>query len=447
MKTLIIGANHAGIAAANTLLNNGAKDVVMIDANSNLSYLGCGTALWVGRQIESVDGLFYTKKEDFEAKGAKIQLEAKVTKIDFDGKVAYYTDKNGKEQTEKYDTLVLATGSIPIMPKVDGMDLGNIHFLKRFQDGQAVDALVSSDKVKSVAVVGGGYIGVEIAEACKRRGKEVYLFDVTKNVLSSYYDAEFCADMDKVLVDNGIKLHTGEAVQGFEGNANKVVNKIKTDKGSYHVDLVINAIGFRPNNELGKDKLKLFVNGAYEVDKKQQTSLKDVYAIGDCATIYSNALQNKTYIALATNAVRTGIVAALNILGKNLDGNGVQGSNAISIFGYNMMSTGLSVAAATKFGLDVCYNEHEDLQKPAFIKHNNHKVKIRIVYERVSKRIVGAQIASFEDVSAVIHMFSLAIQEKVTIDKLALTDIFFLPHFNQPYNYITMCAIKEPVKQ
>ncbi|MCL1944646.1 MAG: FAD-dependent oxidoreductase [Firmicutes bacterium] len=442
MKTLIIGANHAGIAAANTLLNNGSKEVIMIDANSNLSYLGCGTALWVGRQIDGYEGLFYTKVEDFRSRGAKIEMQSMVTKIDFDKKVAYYT-QDGKEKTQDYDTLVLATGSIPIMPKVPGMDLGNIHFLKRFQDGQDVDKLVSTDNIKRVAVVGGGYIGVEIAEACKRRGKEVMLFDVSNNVLSNYYDPEFGQEMDKVLVKNGIDLHTSETVKEFEGNANKLVCKITTDKGSYPVDLVINAIGFRPNNELGKDNLKLFTNGAYLVDKQQKTSLKDVYAIGDCATIYSNALNNVTYIALATNAVRTGIVAGLNILGKNIDGNGVQGSNAISIFGYNMISTGLSVGAAAKFGVkDACYVDHEDLQKPAFIKHNNHPVKIRIVYEKGSRRIIGAQLASFEDMSSVIHMFSLAIQEQVTIDKLALTDIFFLPHFNQPYNYITMCALK-----
>ena len=442
MKTLIVGANHAGIAVAKTLLNNGSKDVTLLDGNTNLSYLGCGTALWVGRQIDSVDGLFYTKADDFRELGATVHMEAVVTKIDFDKKVAYYT-KDEKEHTQNYDTLVLATGSIPIMPKVPGMDLGNIHFLKRFQDGQNVDKLVSSNEIKRVAVVGGGYIGVEIAEACKRRGKEVMLFDVSSNVLSNYYDQEFSQEMDKVLIKNGVDLHTSEAVVEFKGNQNKLVKQIVTDKGTYDVDLVINAIGFRPNNDLGKDKLELFVNGAYKVDKNQRTSLKDVYAVGDCATVYSNALLNTTYIALATNAVRTGIVAANNILGNDLSGNGVQGSNAISIFGFNMMSTGLSVASAKKFGLeDTCYVEHEDLQKPAFIKHNNHSVKIRIVYERVSKRIIGAQIASYEDVSSVIHMFSLAIQEKVTIDKLALTDIFFLPHFNQPYNYITVCALK-----
>ncbi|MDR3021187.1 MAG: FAD-dependent oxidoreductase [Clostridiales bacterium] len=437
MKTVIIGANHAGIAAANTLLSNGI-DVVMIDSNNNLSYLGCGTALWVGRQIESCDSLFYTKAEDFRSRGAKVELESTVHRVDFDKNTVYYK-KDNKEFSESYDNLILATGSLPIMPKAAGTELKNIHFLKRFQDGQMVDKAVAQSDIKRVAVVGGGYIGVEIAEACKRRGKSVMLVDISSNVLDSYYDEPFSNKMGEVLAKNGIDLKLGEGVKEYVGKDK--VEKIVTDKGSYPVDLVVNAIGFRPNTDLCKDKLKLFKNGAYLVDKQQRTSQKNVYAIGDCATIYSNALLDTTYIALATNAVRTGLVAAMNIAGKKIDGNGVQGSNAISIFGYNMVSTGISAKQAIKMGLDVCYTDHEDLQKPVFMK-DNQSVKIRIVYERVSRRIVGAQLASFEDMSSTIHLFSLAIQEKVTIDKLALTDIFFLPHFNQPYNYITVCALK-----
>ena len=213
-----------------------------------------------------------------------------------------------------------------------------------------------------------------------------------------------------------------------------------TDKGEYQAELVIMAIGFIPNNKLAKDQLELFKNGAIVVDLHQETSLPGVYAVGDCATVYSNALRAPAYIALATNAVRSGIVAAHNACGTPLESAGVQGSNGISIYGYNMVSTGLNLKAAEKAGIDVLYTDYEDLQKPAFI-HDNKRVKIRIVYEKGSRRIVGAQIASYEDISMGIHMFSLAIEEGVTIDKLKLLDIFFLPHFNQPYNYITMAAL------
>lgn len=439
MKTVIIGANHAGIAAANTLLDNYKdQEVVMIDRNTNLSYLGCGTALWVGRQIDSYQSLFYTNKEAFEEKGATIHMNTNVAKIDYNNKAILCEKSSGEEFVETYDKLILATGSLPIAPSVPGKNLEGIHFLKLFQEGQAVDKEISKEEVKTVAVVGAGYIGVEIAEACKRRGKEVLLFDTESTSLASYYDEEFAKDMDKNLAEHGIELHYGERVTEYKGATR--VEKIVTDKGEYAADLVINAIGFGPNNILGKGHLELFTNGAYLVDSHQQTSDSDVYAVGDCATIYSNALNKTTYIALATNAVRSGIVAGHNIGGTPLESIGVQGSNGISIFGYNMVSTGLSVKSAEKFGLEVLHTDYQDLQKPGFMKENAN-VKIRIVYEKDSRRIVGAQMASTEDISMGIHMFSLAVEEQVTIDKLKLLDIFFLPHFNQPYNYITMAAL------
>lgn len=439
MKTVIIGANHAGIAAANTLLDNYPdQKVVMIDRNTNLSYLGCGTALWVGRQIDSYENLFYTNKEAFEAKGADIRMETTVKGIDFKAKKVSCESADGNVYEESYDKLVLATGSLPIDPKIPGNDLEGISFLKLFQDGQGVDKQISDPNVKNVAVIGAGYIGVEIAEAAKRRGKEVRLFDVAPTSLASYYDPWFSEDMDKNLEEHGIEAHYGERATAYKGNGR--VAAVVTDKGEYPAELVINAIGFVPNTALGKEHLDCFANGAYRVDRHQQTSDPDVYAVGDCATIYSNALQAETYIALATNAVRSGIVAGHNIGGTPLESIGVQGSNGISIFGYNMVSTGLSVKAAEKNGMKVSYTDYEDLQKPGFMKENA-KVKIRIVYETESRRVVGAQMASADDISMGIHMFSLAIEEGVTIDKLKLLDIFFLPHFNQPYNYITMAAL------
>jgi len=437
-KIVLIGANHAGTAFANTVLDNyQGNEMTIFDRNSNISYLGCGTALWVGRQIKGSEGLFYASKETFEAKGAKVYMETEVTHVDFEGKTVYATDKHGKEITQSYDKLVLATGSLPIAPKIKGMDLENVHFVKLYQDGQKINECLDDDSIKNVAVIGAGYIGVEIAEAVKRRGKNSLLFDVETTSLASYYDPWFTADMDNVLKENGVELHYGQTVTEIKGE--KRVTAIVTDK-EYPVDLVIMAIGFRPNNAIGKDVLELVQNGAYKVNLHQNTSMKDVYAIGDCATVYSNALQNTAYIALATNAVRSGVVAGHNACGTDLASIGVQGSNGISIFGYNMVSTGLNIKAAEKAGFDPVYTEFEDLQKPAFIEKNN-KVKIRIVYDKNTRRILGAQMASYEDISMGIHMFSLAIEEGVTIDKLKLLDIFFLPHFNQPYNYITMAAL------
>ncbi|MFL2129254.1 MAG: H2O-forming NADH oxidase [Ruoffia tabacinasalis] len=441
MKVVIIGANHAGIAAANVLLDEyEGHEVVLIEKNDNISYVGAGTALWVAREVENRNDLFYTESGDFEDKGARILMETTVDRVDYDNKVVHAIRKDGEAVEESYDKLILATGSKPIEPNVPGKDLDGIHFLKLFQEGQAVDEELNSDKIEKVAVIGAGYIGVEIAEAIQRRGKQVLLFDAMSTSLSNYYDEEFAQLMDKNLADNGLDLHFGELAEAYEGEEGRV-KAIKTNKGHYDVDLVVNAIGFRPNNDLGQDHLELFANGAYLVDRHQQTSDPDVYAIGDCATVYSNALQDTAYIALASNAVRSGIVGGHNVAGTDLEHVGVQGSNGISIFGLNLVSTGYSVKACQRFGIDVDYVEHEDVQKSPYMS-DNETVKIRIVFEKGTRRIVGAQIASHYDMSATIHMFSLAIQQKVTIDTLKLTDIFFLPHFNQPYNYITMAALK-----
>ncbi len=191
-KIVLVGANHGGIAAANTILDNYPEnELVIFDRNTNLSYLGCGTALWVGRQIDSYEQLFYTNKKDLEAKKAVVHMETAVDKIDFDEKKVYAHTESGEEIVESYDKLILATGSVPIAPKFKGSDLENVQFLKFFQDGQSADAALAKDEVKEVAVIGAGYIGVEIAEAAKRRGKNVSLFDAADSCLCNYYDKWF----------------------------------------------------------------------------------------------------------------------------------------------------------------------------------------------------------------------------------------------------------------
>jgi NADH oxidase len=439
-KIVVVGANHAGTCAINTITGfNEGDEVVVFDQNSNISFLGCGMALWIGGQISKPDGLFYSNKEKLESQGAKVNMNSKVERIDFDKKFVCATLEDGQKVEESYDKLILATGSLPIVPPIPGRDLENVQLVKLFQNAEEVINKLENPDIKTIAVVGAGYIGVELAEAFERHNKKVIMVDIAKTSLSSYYDPEFSALMDKNLSDHGIQLAFGETVKEIKGNGK--VEAIVTDKNEYQCDMVILAIGFRPNTELGKEYLETMPNGAYIVDETQQTSMKDVYAIGDCATVYFNATGERSYIALATNAVRSGIIAAHNACGKKLETIGVQGSNAISIYDLKLVSTGLSEQRAKQLGMDVLSTSFEDLQKATFIETTNPKVNIKIVYDAKTRAIVGAQMASTYDMSMGIHMFSLAIQEKVTIDKLKLLDIFFLPHFNQPYNYITMAAL------
>ena len=420
-KIVVVGANHAGTACINTMLDNyGAEnEVVIFDQNSNISFLACGMALWIGQQISKPDGLFYADKETFEAKGAKVYMNSPVESIDYDAKkVTAIVD--GKEHVESYDKLILATGSQPILPPIKGAEmdpnsrefkstLENLQFVKLYQNAaDVIEKLQDKSKhIERVAVVGAGYIGVELAEAFKRLGKEVILIDVVDTCLAGYYDHDLSEMMRQNLEDNGVQLAFGQTVQAIEGE-NKV-ERIVTDKASYDVDMVVLAVGFRPNT----------------------------------GRVYDNSINDTNYIALASNALRSGIVAAHNACGHELESNGVQGSNGIEIFGLKMVSTGLTEEKAKRFGYSPAVVEFKDTQKPTFLeKVEHHDVTIKIVYDKDTRVVLGAQMVSREDMSMGIHMFSLAIQEKVTIDKLALLDLFFLPHFNKPYNYITQAALR-----
>lgn len=442
-KIIVVGANHAGTACINTILDNyEGHEVVVFDQNSNISFLGCGMALWIGDQINDAEGLFYSSAEALEEKGATVHMNTRVDWIDYANKTLYASGPVGTKYKESYDKIVLATGSLPIIPNVPGVELANIQKVKLFQDAkEVVEKLNSDSSIKNVSVIGAGYIGIELVEAFNLQEKNVTIIDIADTCLSTYYDDIFTQKMRERLGANNVNMKFGQQVVSFDGVTK--VSSVETVKETIPTDMVIWAVGFRPNNLVGREDLELFRNGAFLVDEHQETSMKDVYAIGDCATVRDNSINGTNYIALATNAVRSGVIVGHNVCGTPLTTQGVQGSNAVSVFGLNLISTGLTKRKAEELGMDVLVSDYSDLQRAGFM-NKNYNVDLRIVFERDSRRIIGAQVASTEDVSMVIHMFSLAIQEQVTIDKLKLLDIFFLPHFNQPYNYITMAALTAP---
>lgn len=440
-KVILIGANHAGTAAANTVLSYSGHELTIYDRNSNISFLGCGMALWIGKQISDGDGLFYAKPSDFEAKGASVHMNSEVLGIDYKRKAVRVRLEDGSEVEDGYDKLILATGSLPNIPNIPGADLENVQKVKLYQNAQEVIEKMNEGDHKKIAVLGGGYIGVELAEAFKRLGKDVVLIDMVDHILNGYFDTEFSDEIAHRMEENGIAFELGQKVEEIIGQDGKVAG-VRTDKQTIDCDMVIMSIGFHPNAQLGEGHLETFANGAYLVDRHQRTSDPDVYAVGDCATVWDNARGRENYIALATNAVRSGLVAGHNVCGTDIESAGVQGSSALSIYGYKLVCTGLSLEAAKREGVEVEYSDFEDTQLPAFMEVDNPSVKIRIVYRKSDRVVVGCQLGSTYDMSAAIHMFSLAIQKQTTIEEIALCDIFFMPHFNQPYNYITMAAYR-----
>ena len=449
MKVIVLGCNHAGTAAARFLKQiDPSCEVTTYDKNTNISFLACGIALWVGNVVKDPLGLFYANPELLTSEGINVKMGHEVTSIDWANKKLKGKElSTGKEFEDSYDKIILATGSTPIKPPIPGLAQEGtkyglkegIFFSKLYQQAQDIIEELKKPNIKRVMVIGAGYIGIELIEAFKNHGKEVILMEANPRVMANYFDKEITDEAEKRIREAGIDCRVGETVKEFVG-ANRL-EKVITDKGEYQVDMAIMCVGFRPNDSLYKDYLATLGNGAVKVDTTMKSETDDnVYAIGDCATVWSNASQAQDYIALATNAVRMGIVAANNVLGKKVEYCGTQGSNAICVFGYNMASTGWSVETAAKKGLKVKYNFLKDAERPEFMP-SYEDVLVKVVYDEDTRRLVGAQIASKNNHAEAIHAFSLAIQNGMTVDQFALSDFFFLPHYNKPVSWLTAVAL------
>jgi NADPH-dependent 2,4-dienoyl-CoA reductase/sulfur reductase-like enzyme len=221
------------------------------------------------------------------------------------------------------------------------------------------------------------------------------------------------------------------------------VKQIATDKGHFDADLVVQCIGFKPNTELlpNADKLK---NGALKVDSTMQTSIPDVYAIGDAAAMYHASTGTYHHVALATNAVKGGVVVASQINGmKQVQLKSITGTNAIAVFNNKLASTGLSETAAKALGMDVASSFYADNDRPEFM-NETEEVGVKLVFERESLRLVGAQVGSHGEISHTecIFYLSLAIQKQLNLLELAMTDVYFLPHFNKPFNFIISAILQ-----
>ncbi|PAK21756.1 NADH oxidase [Mycoplasmopsis agassizii] len=443
MKIVLVGANHAGTSFARTLRQLDQKaELKIFDRNNNTSFLGCGIALWVGGEFKEPDGLFYSSPDKLQGIGCDVNILHDVIKIDHSKKeVTVKNLETGEESVEKYDKIVFAAGTWPILPKFEGIDLENIIISKTFQHAQEIKKQAENSTVKSVAVIGAGYIGVELAEAFNKYGKEVHLIDLGTRVINRYFDKEFTDLMEKGMADHGVKLHLGEKLVKFTSKDGKKVSAVVTDKGSYDVDLVIMSVGFKPNTDmLDFDKVP---NGALKVDEFQHVMkngkpVEDFYAIGDSAATYHTVLKDHMHVALATNAVKTGVVAAMSVAGSPLKFPGVAGTNAISVFGCHYASTGFTLESAKSLGLKAKETPFfVDNDRPEFMQDYD-KVGIKVVYEEGTLRVLGAQVGSWGKHvhTEVAYLFALAAQKEMTLLDLALMDYYFLPHLNKPFNFV-----------
>ena len=345
--------------------------------------------------------------------------------------------QTGATETVSYDKLVMTTGSWPIIPPIPGIDAENILLCKNYSQANVI--IEKAKDAKRVVVVGGGYIGIELVEAFVESGKQVTLVDGLDRILNKYLDKPFTDVLEKELVDRGVNLALGENVQQFVADEQGKVAKVITPSQEFEADMVIMCVGFRPNTELLKDKVDMLPNGAIEVNEYMQTSNPDIFAAGDSAVVHYNPSQTKNYIPLATNAVRQGMLVGRNLTEQKLAYRGTQGTSGLYLFGWKIGSTGVTKESAKLNGLDVEATVFEDNYRPEFMP-TTEKVLMELVYEKGTQRIVGGQLMSKYDITQSANTLSLAVQNKMTVEDLAISDFFFQPHFDRPWNYLNLLA-------
>lgn len=441
MKVIVVGCTHAGTAAVANLKELYPDcDVTIYERNDNISFLSCGIALHVADVVKDLNDMFYNSPEGLAKLGVKTNMKHDVLNIDFDNKKVNVKNLvTGEEFADSYDKLVLTVGSWPIVPKFEGGDLDNILLCKNYNQAKVITE--KGKDAKNVVIIGAGYIGVELAEAFEVLGKKVTLVDAEDRIMAKYLDKEFTDIAENEFKEHGVNLVLGEKVKCFEGENGKV-KKVVTDKGTYEGDLVVLCIGFRPNTTLVDGKLDTLPNGAIIIDEYMRTSREDVFAAGDCCVVKYNPTGEDRYIPLATNAVRMGTLVARNINGPKIKYMGTQGTSGIKIYDECIASTGLTEEGAKIVqDINVGTATIEDNYRPEFMP-TYEKAMVKIVFDKDTRRVLGGQIISKADLTQFMNTLSVVIQNKMTVEELAMTDFFFQPHFNKPWSLLNLVALK-----
>lgn len=439
MKVVVIGCTHAGTSAVKSILKESPEaEVIVYERNDNVSFLSCGIALYVGGVVKNAQDLFYSNPEELASLGATVNMEHNVTSIDTELKqVTAINLKTNETSITSYDKLVMTTGSWPIVPPIPGIEANNILLCKNYN--QANKIINSAKDAKKIVVVGGGYIGIELVEAFVESGKEVTLIDGLDRILNKYLDKPFTDKLEQELLSQGVTLALGENVARFESDEQSNVKKVHTASKSFDADMVILCVGFKPSTELLGDKVDKLPNGAIKVNEYMQTSQPDIFAAGDSAIVHYNPTQSDNYIPLATNAVRQGLLVGKNIEKPTLAYRGTQGTSGLYLFGWKIGSTGLTIENALAQGINAGMAYLEDNYRPEFMP-TTEKVMMQLVFDKDTKRILGGQLMSKYDITQSANTLSLAVQNEMTVEDLALSDFFFQPHFDRPWNYLNLLA-------
>jgi NADPH-dependent 2,4-dienoyl-CoA reductase/sulfur reductase-like enzyme len=442
-RLLIVGGDAAGMTAAATARRRRSPDeleIVAFERGVYTSYSACGIPYLIGGQVESVDALVARGPAEHERRGLDVRTRTEVVALDVDRATVRVRDLDGgSEIDEPFDRLVLATGSTPRRPRLPGADAAGIFGVQTLEDGLAVRAAVDGRDGAHGVVVGGGYVGLELAEALVRRGLHVTVVEAAAQPMTTL-DPEMGALVADALREVGVTVRLGERVEGFEVEAG-TVRAVRTSAGvTLPADVVILGLGVRPNSELATAAgLAVGATGGVTVDDHTATSVAGIYAAGDCVESFHRVSGRPIVAALGTHANKQGRVAGINATGGDATFPGVLGTAATKLCRFEVARTGLNEQEAADAGFDAFAVSIETTTRAGYFPGAT-PIRVRIVVETNSGRLLGAQIVGEEGAAKRIDVLAAAIWNDMTVEEVASLDLSYAPPFGPVWDPALIAA-------
>jgi NADPH-dependent 2,4-dienoyl-CoA reductase/sulfur reductase-like enzyme len=438
MKFVVIGGIAAGMSAAVRIKKNMPEsEVTIFEKHDYVSFGACGLPYFVGDFFQNPDNMIARTKAQFEKTGVVVKTLHEVLEVDPQAKSLKVCNlTTGEEFGERYDRLLLATGATPLIPPIEGTDNQNVFTLHTLDDGHALKTALKEAPGK-IAVIGGGFIGLEMLEAAENLGLSADLFELGDRILEKTFDREITDILEAHIRSKGFGLYVKETVKAIEqADGGKLV--IKTDKGAYEAAYVVLCAGVKPNTAFLKDTgIEMLPNGAIVVDTEGRTSIPDIWSAGDCATVYHRVSTKNVFIPLATTANKLGRVVGNLMSGKDDTFPGTLGSAAIKVLDLETARTGLTEEEAKNYGFDYAVSQIVDKNHTNYYP-NQTDITIRLIYEKGTRKILGGQITGENGAVLRIDVIATAIFAGLTCKELGMMDFCYSPPFSRTWDALNL---------
>ena len=441
MKVVIVGGVAGGATAAARIRRlDEQAEIVVFERSGYISYANCGLPYYIGGVIEDPEDLTLQTPESFYARfRIHMKVHHEVTAIHPDKKtVSVKNVKTGEEFEEGYDKLLLSPGAKPVWPDLPGMDSNKLFTLRTVEDTFRIRDFVDQHQPKSAVMVGGGFIGLEVAENLWELGMDVTIVQRPKQLMNPF-DADMASFIHSEVRKHGVKLALGYSVEGFEEKDGGIDVLLK-DSEPIHADMVVLAIGVTPESGLAKDAgLALGMKGSILVNDRMETSIPHIYAVGDAVQVKHYVTGEDALIALAGPANKQGRIAADNICGGDSRYPGSQGSSVIKIFDMTAATTGINETNARKSGLDVDTVILSPMSHAGYYP-GGKLMTMKVVFEKETYRLLGAQIVGYDGVDKRIDVLATAIHAGLKATELKDLDLAYAPPYSSAKDPVNMAG-------